>query len=242
MAIPVQTVKQFVSDAYQLISANSPTVPLQGNDNLKAIQFLNELLQDYSSSGLLLTIAKTVQFTVALNQSEITFGSPDYEPTPDVTEGRLANLQNAWLTLQGVTYPLIDESRNVFLGSYKYDPQIGLPRFCIIYNETNLTRMRIYPGASQLYTLNVYGKFELPLLNQNSTMAGLPTYFMRYLKYGLARDLAFYKGRANAWDEKLQSMFEEAKKNMESASSVNLAIDSANESYLNGSWRVRAGI
>lgn len=238
----VQTVKQFVSDSYQLISANSPTVPLQGNDNLKAIQFLNELLEDYSSSALLLTIAKHVEFTVAIGQSEITFGAPDVIPTPDVTVGRLANLQNAWLTLQGVTYPLIDESRNVFLGSYKYDPQLGLPRFCIIYNETEITRMRIYPGASQVYTLNVYGKFQLPPIGQNSDMALLPAYFRRYLKFALARDLAFYKGRANAWDEKLQSMYDEARQNMESASSVNLAIDSSNESYLNGAWRVRAGI
>jgi hypothetical protein len=238
----VQTVKDFVSDSYQLISANSPTVPLQGNDNLKAIQFLNELLQDYSSSGLLLTIAKQVDFTVAIGQSEITFGSSDFLPTPDVTSGRLANLQNAWLTLDGVTYPLIDESRNVFLGSYKYDPQLGLPRFCIIYNETNLTRMRIYPGPSQVYDLHVYGKFELPLLTQNSTMAGLPNYYLRYLKFGLARDLAFYKGRANAWDQKLQGIYEEAKQNMTTASSVNLAINSANESYLNGAWRVRSGV
>lgn len=238
----VQTVKQFVSDSYQLISANSPTVPPQGNDNLKAIQFLNELLQDYSSSGLLLTIAKEVDFTVAIGQSEITFGAPDHIPTPDVTSGRLANLQNAWLSLQGVTYPLIDESRNVFLGSYKYDPQLGLPRFCIIYNETSLTRMRIYPGASQVYDLHVYGKFELPLVNQNSDMSLLPNYYQRYLKFALARDLAFYKGRANAWDDKLQNMYDEARKNMESASSVNLAIDSSNESYLNGSWRVRAGV
>ena len=40
-----QTVKQFVTDAYQLISANSPTVPLQGNDMLKGVQFLNELIE-----------------------------------------------------------------------------------------------------------------------------------------------------------------------------------------------------
>jgi hypothetical protein len=237
-----QTVKGFVQDAYQLVSANNPTVPLQGDDMQKGIQFLNELLQDYSSTGLLLTVAKTVQFTVAIGQSEITFGTPSQIPTPDVTSGRLANLINAWLTLEGVTYPLIDESRNVFLGSYKYDPQLGLPRFCIIYNETDLTRMRIYPGASQVYTLNVYAKFELAPLTQNSTMAVLPLYFSRYLKFALARDLAFYKGRSSAWDEKLKDMYTEAKQNMESVSTINLLIDSANESYLNGSWRVKAGI
>lgn len=237
-----QTVKQFVDDAYQLVSAGSPTVPLQGNDNLKGVQFLNELLQEYSANALLITIAKKVDFNIAIGQQEITFGSPDYVPTPDVTVGRLANLQNAWLTLQGVTYPLIDESRNVFLGSYKYDPQKGLPRFCIIYNETDLTRMRIYPSASQVYTLSVYGKFQLPTLGQNDSMSIVPQYSHKYLKVALAQELAFYKGRSEAWTDKLQKRYDDARKEMEAASSVNLVVDTSNESYLNGAWRVRAGI
>ena len=172
----VQTVRQFVTDAYQLISANSPTVPLYGNDMEKGVQFLNELMQDYSSSGLLLTVAKEVTTTIVQGQSEITFGNADNVPAPTITSGRLANLENAWLDLQGVTYPLIDESRNVFYGSYKYAPQLGLPRFCIITNETDLTRMRLYPGASQGYTVHIYGKFELAAVTENSNMSGLPRY------------------------------------------------------------------
>lgn len=238
----VQTVKEFVQDSYQLISANSPTVPLQGNDMSKGIQFLNQLVQSYSSSALLITVAKTVTFDVAINQSIITFGSPDYTPTPDVTSGRLANLENAWLTLQGVTYPLIDESRNVFFGSYKYDPQEGLPRFCIITNDTNLTTMRIYPGPSQVYTLNVFGKFEMPVLTANADMSGFPNYFIRFLQLALARDLAFYKGRATAWTPDLKELYQEAKDDMEGVSAINLVVESATESYLNGAWRVRAGI
>ena len=54
----VQTVKQFLTDSYQLISANTPTVPLQGNDMSKGLQFLNQLLTSYSATGLMLTIAK----------------------------------------------------------------------------------------------------------------------------------------------------------------------------------------
>ena len=237
-----QTVKQFVDDAYQLVSAGSPTVPLQGDDNLKGVQFLNELLQEYSANALLITISRRVDFNIAIGQQEITFGAADFVPTPNVTQGRLANLENAWLTLQGVTYPLIDESRNVFLGSYKYDPQVGLPRFCIIYNEVELTRMRIYPAASQVYTLSVYGKFQLPVLGQNDTMAIVPTYALKYLKIALAQELAFYKGRTEAWTDKHQKRYDDARKEMESASSINLVVDTSNESYLNGAWRVRAGI
>jgi hypothetical protein len=237
-----QTVKQFVTDAYQLISPNTPSQPLYGDDMSKGVQFLNELLLDYSANGLLLTIAKRVDFTVSIGQEFITFGTPDYVPTPNVITGRLANLENAWLTLDGVTYPLIDESRNVFYGSYKYDPQLGLPRFCIITNDNNLTMMRIYPAPSQVYTLSVYGKFELLSLSENGDMSSLPNYYLRYLKLALAYELAFYKGRSSAWDEKLQKKYDDSMKIMESVSTVNLVVDTGNESYLNGSWRVRAGV
>jgi hypothetical protein len=242
MALFAQTVKRFVQDAYQLISASSPTVPLHGDDMSKGVQFMNELLKSYSSSGLLLTVAKRVNFVLPIAQRFVTFGDPTYVPTPDVPNGRLANLENAWLTLDGVEYPLIDESRNVFYGSYKYAPQQGLPRFIIITNDTNLTTMQFYPSASQQYDVTVYGKFELPYVTENDDMSALPLYYYRYLRFALARELAYYKGRSSAWDEKLEAMFQEAKDEMESASTINLVIDTANESYLNGSWRVRAGI
>jgi hypothetical protein len=242
MTLYAETVKQFVQDSYQLISANSPTVPLYGNDMFKGVQFLNQLLKYYSSSSLLLTIAKKVNFTIQIGQLFTTFGDPTYVPTPDVTQGRLSNLERAWLELDGVDYPLINEDRGVFFGSYKYFPQLGLPRFVIITNDLNLTTMQFYPGPSQIYNVWVYGKFELSYISENDTMASLPLYYYRFFKIAVARELAFYKGRSSVWDAKLEAIYEEAKYEMESASTMDLVIDSANESYLNGSWRLRAGI
>lgn len=250
-----QTVKDFVTDSYQLISASSPTVPLYGNDMEKGVRFLNELLKSYSSSSLLLTIAQKVKLTVQINQLFVTFadvgfvppaswvGNPYYGTTlPSYSGGRLSNLENAWLSLDGVTYPLIDESRNVFFGSYKFFPQLGLPRFTVLTNDLNYTTMQLYPGPSQQYDLWIYGKFELPYISESSNMSSLPLYYYRYLKYALARELAYYKGRSSAWDQKLEAMYQEARDEMESASTMNLVIDSANESYLNGSWRLRSGV
>lgn len=242
MTLYAQPVREFIQDAYQLVSASSPTVPLHGNDLQKGIQFLNELMKYYSSSGLLLTVAKQVSFDVQIGQQFVTFGDPTVIPVPDVTEGRLANLENAWLELSGVTYPLINEDRNVFFGSYKFEPQQGLPRFVIITNNTNLTTMQLYPAPSQVYTLFVYGKFEMPYVTSNDTMAGFPLYYYRFLRFALARELAYYKGRSAAWDQRLEAMYQEAKDDMESVTAMNLVIDSANESYLNGSWRLRAGV
>ncbi|MBP9870398.1 MAG: hypothetical protein KBC53_02735 [Nitrosomonas sp.] len=243
MTQPSQTVRDFISDCYQLVSANSPTVPLHGNDESKGIQFLNELISAYSANGLMLTVAKQVDFTVAIGQGEITFGQSDYTPTPDVTtEGRLANLENAWLTLENVTYPLVYEDRNDFFNSYYYSPLQGLPRFIIVKPQTNLTTVKIFPAPSQVYDLSIYGKWTLNSFTANDTMDTLPHYYIRYLRFAVARDLAVYKSRGNAWTEKLEAMFREAEKDMEATSSVNLDININQQSWLNGSWRVRSGI
>jgi hypothetical protein len=102
--------------------------------------------------------------------------------------------------------------------------------------------MRIYPGASQPYELHVYGKFELPDFTENSDTSGIPDYYERFLQFALAKDLSRYKGRSAAWTKDLEDDYLEAKKDMESVSSVNLVVQTENESLLNGSWRVRAGV
>ncbi len=237
-----QTVKKFVFNAYKLISASSPTVPLQGSDQLDAVEYLNDLMSYYSGTGMLLTIAKEVSTQLEIGQQDVTFGDESNDPEPDVVIGRLANLQNAWLLLDGLTYPLYDESRNEFFAAYKYDPQQGLPRYVIVNNETDLTRMRIYPAPSQPYQLFVYGKFELKTIGINDDMSSLPRYYKRYLRFALAKDLAFYKGRSEAWTQKLEDTLKTAKEEMEAVSPINLNIEVTDDSLLNGSWRVRAGI
>ena len=237
-----QSVRGFLRDVNALINPSNPTVPLQPGVQAKSLQFCNELLSSFSATGLMLTIAKQIDFTMSIGQQYVTFADENYPGTADIKQGRLANLQNAWLTLDGVTYPLVDETRNVFYDSYKYDPQLGLPRFVIIANQTNLTSMRVYPAPSQVYTLSVYGKFELSNLDINGDMSGLPLYYVRYLRLATAKDVAYYLGRVEAWTDKLEQELVKAEFDMQASSAVNLAISADHDSYLNGSWRVRAGI
>lgn len=244
-----QTVKAFLDDSYRLITSGTPTVPLHGNDQSKAFQFLKELLSFYSATALLTTIANQVSTSLQTNVAFVNFVDEDYvlpDPIPDgeiyVTEGRLSNLENAWINLSGLDYPLFDESRNVFFDSYKYQPLSGLPRYCIVSNELELTRMQIYPKPSQTYNLFVYGKFEIPTLSINGTMANIPSYQIRFLKLALANDLCNYKSRSEAWTPKLEKDYQEAKDVMESVTAVNLTISSDDDSFLNGHWRAQAGI
>lgn len=243
MSEPQQSVRSFINDSYQIISAATPTVPLQGNDLSMGINILNRLLNQYAANGLMITVSKQVDYMLSIGQGEITLGEPNYVPTPDITSpGRLVNLLNAWVTLQNVTYPLIDESRTEFFSSYKYATLAGLPRYIIVKPETNLTVVQVFPAPSQPYALSIYGKFQLNTLTANDDMSELPSYYYMYLQFALAKYLSVYKARASSWTPMLEEMYLTLEKDMVAASSVNLDVNINNESFLNGAWRVRSGI
>ncbi len=310
------TVREFVFQMYRLINPQSPTQPLHGDDEKLAIRVLNQILQSYASSGLMLTIAKTVSVDVNLPQNQIYFTDPSYTTTatlkevvtlsigsPDFTvtngsvynigdevtgngipslttilnidgniitltadatisaaanltftqdtsdptvayikEGRLANLDSAWLLLSGVTYPLIDKSRDEYLAAWKYEPLQGLPRFIITFPETSIVKAQLYPAPSQFYTFYCRGKFQLSTLTSNDDMSSVPEYWHLYFLYAVAKYVSKFKGRGAAWTPDLEAEYRELKDNMEGASEVNLSIAGDEQSLLNGAWRVRAGV
>lgn len=236
------TVREFITQAYRLINPSNPTVPLHGNDLSLGITVLNQLLQSYAATGLMLTISKTETTALVAGQEEVVCGPSTATPTPDITRGRLANMQSAWLTLDGTDYPLIDESRNQFLGSWKYGPLEGLPRFIILFADNDVVRLRLYPKPSQAYQFYVRGKFELSELTSNDTMDVLPQYYHLYAMYATARQLAKFKGRNAAWTPDLEDEYQNMKDIMISTSEVNLEIGGDKQSLLNGANILRAGI
>jgi hypothetical protein len=159
-----------------------------------------------------------------------------------IKQGRLANLDSAWLLLSGVTYPLIDKSRDDYLSAWKYEPLQGLPRFIITFPDTEIVYARLYPAPSQFFTFNCRAKFQLPLVTINDDLSLVPQYWILYFMYAVAKYLSKFKGRGSAWTPDLEAEYRELKDNMEGASEVNLSIAGDEQSLLNGSWRVMAGI
>ncbi len=310
------TVREFIYQMYRLINASNPTIPLHGDDQSLALRILNQILNDYASTGLMLPIAKTVSVDINLPINEVWFVPQDYETetvqmesvtltmnspsftvsdgsiyfigdtvsgngiplgssielivgntitiTSDATingvstltfthytglsnvayikEGRLANLDSSWLLLSGVTYPLIDKSRDEFLAAWKYEPLQGLPRFIITFPDTGIVKSQIYPAPSQFFQFFCRGKFQKFPLTINDTLDGLPLYYELFFLYSVARYVSDFKGRSDAWTPKLESKYTELRDKIEAASEVNLSIAGDEQSLLNGAWRVRAGI
>lgn len=236
------TVREFVKQMYRSITANAPTVPLHGDDQKEAIVILNQLLKYYSANGLLLTITKQISYALTANQQTVTFGEAAAVPAPDVAEGKLTNINEAWLELDNVTYPLQVVDEAVFYGQNIYAPLSGLPQYCILLPDNNINTLRLYPAPSQQYTLNVRGKFSKEDVDSNDSLDALPPYYYRFLLLACARDVCIYKGRLTAWTEQLENLYTEAKKEMESASKINMSLIEPDDTMLNGANRVRAGV
>lgn len=237
-----QTVKQFLDQSYRLISASSPTVPLHGDDLQMGITIINQLLNFYAATGLMLTIAKTESCPIILNQQEVIIGPSTFVPTPDIAVGRLANIDSAWIVLNNLSYPLIQKSRDEFLASFRYQPLSGLPRFVFTFPDTEVVRLRLYPAPSQTYQFFIRGKFQLENVTSTDSLDALPAYYNRFFLLSVARDMAIFKGRSDAWTPMLEERYKEAKDIMEAASEVNLTIVGDSESLLNGAYRVAAGV
>lgn len=236
------TIKQFARGCYNLINAHNPSMTLMDDELQIGIDIINQLLQSYASTGLMITIAKTITTPIVAGQNELTFGAANIIPTPTITQGRLANIDNAWLTLTGVDYPLIYISKGEFNAAWKYNPLQGLPRFIVMFPEVDVVRLRLYPGPSQGYQFSLRGKFQLPTLESDDDMGTMPQYYLLYLKFAAAKQIAFETGRADAWTQKLEAELVRLTDLMESASEMNLSIVGDRESMLNGSWRVASGI
>ena len=230
-----QTTRDFVRDTYRLISAHSPTVPLHGDDQSKGLQYLNELLQSYGSTGLLISAPTTYSFAITAGQGEVVF-------TRGGAYGRLANPISLWLSLSGTDYPLEIRTKDWLESNYKYGPLQGLPLYAFFVQGLDESTIELYPAPSQGYTFNVYGKFEVPELTLNDTMANIPGYYIRFLRFALARDICSYKGREEAWTPNLEAKYKEARKNMIAASPLDLRLGAPNDDMLNGAARVRAGV
>lgn len=193
-----------------------------------------------SIDGNLITLTNSATIT---GSSTLTFTQPVVIPgVVFIKQGRLANLDNAWLQLSGVTYPLIDKSRDDFLAAWKYEPLKGLPRFAIVLPDTEWVDIQLYPAPSQFFDFFARCKLQLSVYDKDSDMSNLPQYFIRFLLFAGARDVCVYKGRADAWTPKLEQMYQEAYDIMVSTSEVNLSITGDEQSLLNGAWRVKAGI
>ena len=187
-------------------------------------------------------ITLTVNSTIN-GASNLTFTHDVSDPTVAyIKQGRLANLDSAWLTLSGVTYPLIDKSRDEYLAAWKYEPLQGLPRFIIVLPETNVVTATLYPAPSQFFTFNCRGKFQLSPLTIHDDMSVIPEYMHLYLLYAVGKFTAHFKGRSGAWDADKEATYRELKDNIEGASEINLSIAGYEQSLLNGAWRIRAGI
>lgn len=139
------TVREFIFQMYQLITASNPTIPLHGNDDSLAIRVLNQILTKYASSGLLLTIAKTYTVPINLPVKYIYFTSPNYvgAVTTQTETCTLTAISPSFIVADGSIYSVDD---GVSGGGIPSETKI----LSIVGNVVTMTANATISGASVL--------------------------------------------------------------------------------------------
>lgn len=227
--------RDFIRRAYQVVSANSPTVPLHGTDQSDGLYYLNQLMNQYGGNGLMLTVPKHFEIPIVADENVITFADVG-------AYGRLSEIISCWLELEGTVYELIPMLASTFENSYRYGPLKGLPLYVIYTQNDASSQLQLYPSPSQGYNFNIRGKFSLQELTSSDDLSTLPAYYLRFLRLALAKEIAIGKSRQAAWTPFLENEYVAAKKEMVAASPINLTIQPTQDVGLWGANRVKAGI
>src|SRR6185503_5962847 len=142
------TVRDFAFQCYRLINASNPTVPLHGDDEKLLIQVLNQQLQYYASTGLMLTIAKTVTVPINLGMKDIVFTDRNFETVTTQTEVVLltngspqftvenGGLYNVGDTVTGTGVPAFTIIDNIFGNVITLNNNAVLPTSTALENLT----------------------------------------------------------------------------------------------------------
>lgn len=238
---PGNTVREFLDDCYGIISPSQPSQSLRGIQFKRGLKSLNGLLAFYGLTGFLLPVSDQIIVAVAGGQRDVFFSDCATMPCADWTGGRIAAMQNAWLTFNGVVYPLYDRSRNRFNNMARPLNTSGLPLEYIIHDEVNYTRLELFPPPSRPYLLHIDAKFAASYIDENSTMPQIPQYYRNYFEYAVAKEIAYKNAMANAWTQDLQATLDDKERIVINNTPVN--VDIGNKGYyLTGAALVESGL
>jgi hypothetical protein len=156
----------------------------EGFRAVEGLQFLNEIIDDWGSSGVYIPYNNTTVITTTANV-------PSYQITPVIIQIDEANLQQS----TNVQYPLIIADTHAF-NQFNFELLTTRPNYVYLSTEQTLnddgdlcSTVWVYPTPDQAYTINLIQKSQLQEVELFDNLSALPPRIYKTLRYQLAADL-----------------------------------------------------
>lgn len=198
-----------ITQAYYLANVRSADFEdVTGADLTKGLMYLNKVLGDVSASTRYIPYYSQTNFPSVIAQEK--YFVPGLVETSTVT-----------FTLGTIRYSMWKLERNRYFGTFRALDLTGFPFQYLAERTVDGTDIFFYFKPSEIYDVQVTGKFSLQNLEADTVLDGvLDTYYQWFLIYKLAETLCHFFNQPFALEKKAE--LDRMERNLPGASNVDL--------------------
>lgn len=208
-----RTTNDLIDAAYRFLGELGEDEPVSGTMTERGLYILNELIDQFSVSEIYVPYVEKINFTLVQGQGTYTVSNV-LGQVPDITANRIVGLDYANYTVDSIVYPLIIINKSQYYNITRLNNLQTRPGFIFLSKANLESELILYPLPDRAYPCELGVKVMLDSFELNESIANVPPYFQRFLRYALTRELKgwYPSGRWDQTDEEEYSrMFKDLK-------------------------------
>jgi hypothetical protein len=158
------------------------------------LYLLNELLDQFSSSGVYIPFLTTVDFVLQAGKGTYSISNIG---TADIISERPIDIVFANYLVETMSYPLRVINKAQYYNTMRLTTLNARPSCVVLDKQEQSSFLIFYPNPDQPYPCQVQLKVMLDKLEPFDIIDEVPPYFQRFLRLALARNLISYYPSAN---------------------------------------------
>ena len=213
-------VNKLITQAFKLAGLYQNDRNIDGFRITETLDILNELLDSNSANPTLIAFYRLLQFPITSSKSEYTFSR---DPGADVDSDRIVDIKHVAVISGGIRYPVkVIDDYEYYISMYNTN-SVGRPSSLILQNNIDVSTLTFLPAPDRSYTAEIKAKFVLKNISLNADITDVPAYYIRYLKFALAKELCFEYMPEN-WNQFKEQELMKLQNRIESMSDVDMSL------------------
>jgi hypothetical protein len=197
--------------------------PFPGDALQKGLYLLNQLMDQFSSSGIYIPTTSKFEFNLTAGKSEYTFSNV---VAADFNTNRIVDLEfvNVFQgpTSDNIVYPVrILQKAQVYNNVRLMGT--GFPNYCIFEKFPQFSQITFGPTPDQSYMCHIHARFMIDQFILFSDISQVPIYYERFMQYALARELLNFYPSQN-WSASAEGEYQRMYKNMTAGNQNDMTI------------------
>jgi hypothetical protein len=202
--------------------------PFPGDALQKGLYLINQLMDQFSSSGIYLPTITKFEFDLIPGKAGYTFSN--IVPA-DFFTNRIADLeyvnvnQGASPSVGNIIFPMKILERGQVYNATRSLSQ-GFPWYVLFESFPQYSQINFGPTPDQIYKCEIHAKFMIDQFILFSDISEVPIYYQRFMQYALARELLNFYPSSN-WNPAAESEYNRMFKDLSSANQSDMTISSS---------------